>query len=434
VHKLYGLKEQTDEITGKQTFLPEWGEENQIDDTAALALDEVSMLQDEIFHMIATSNQREVVRTDNSVPVVGKDVDAFLSRFERKSNQILSNLKVIFLGDPIQIPPVGKQGCIPFNEGNALTYGLLTLSLTDIIRQKEGSPILELATIIRENYKDAYLPYERETVLNDIGGVIFINRADKDVLYRLCDTYFGNARFKHDSDFMKVIAWTNRTVDFMNDKIRRMIYKDKLFQMEQDAMGAFVFDNPIHSPDELDRVKKEVQLPRILVGEKLIANSPIVEEVDFRIIGLFSTNDEFEVVSYDITNSKVLKDFEIKIYRTKVSYYNHDRNKIEYKTIEVVHEDSVKAFDAAVEGTKKAALKAPKDERGQLWKFHYMIKRKYADIKYNYAITGHKSQGSTYDNAIVIMADIDQNPRVSERNRIKYVAVTRAKQNLFIVE
>jgi len=52
---------------------------------------------------------------------------------------------------------------------------------------------------------------------------------------------------------------------------------------------------------------------------------------------------------------------------------------------------------------------------------------------YNGAVV-HNSQGSTYDNAIVIAADILKNPKIEERNRILYVAFTRAKNNLFIIE
>jgi ATP-dependent exoDNAse (exonuclease V) alpha subunit len=63
-----------------------------------------------------------------------------------------------------------------------------------------------------------------------------------------------------------------------------------------------------------------------------------------------------------------------------------------------------------------------------------MVRDKLAQVKYNYAITAHKSQGSTYENVIVIEPDIDANSKIVERNRIKYVAYTRAKSLLFIVK
>jgi ATP-dependent exoDNAse (exonuclease V) alpha subunit len=47
------------------------------------------------------------------------------------------------------------------------------------------------------------------------------------------------------------------------------------------------------------------------------------------------------------------------------------------------------------------------------------------DIYYGYAITGHKSQGSTYEHVFVMENDINDNWVLKERNQIKYVAFTR---------
>ena len=47
------------------------------------------------------------------------------------------------------------------------------------------------------------------------------------------------------------------------------------------------------------------------------------------------------------------------------------------------------------------------------------------DLDYGYAITGHKSQGSTYQHVMVMENDINENWMLKERNQIKYVALTR---------
>ena len=55
-------------------------------------------------------------------------------------------------------------------------------------------------------------------------------------------------------------------------------------------------------------------------------------------------------------------------------------------------------------------------------------------MSYSYEITAHKAQGSTYDNAFVLEADMDINRKIKERNRIKYTAFTRPKYKLFVIE
>ena len=47
------------------------------------------------------------------------------------------------------------------------------------------------------------------------------------------------------------------------------------------------------------------------------------------------------------------------------------------------------------------------------------------DFDYGYAITAHKSQGSTYSQVFVLEGDIDGNSDATERNKIKYVAFSR---------
>ena len=41
------------------------------------------------------------------------------------------------------------------------------------------------------------------------------------------------------------------------------------------------------------------------------------------------------------------------------------------------------------------------------------LKSSLADIRHSYAITGHKSQGSTYDNAFIDIQDISTMPEIS---------------------
>lgn len=47
-------------------------------------------------------------------------------------------------------------------------------------------------------------------------------------------------------------------------------------------------------------------------------------------------------------------------------------------------------------------------------------------------IISNRSQGSTYNNVILDESNLNENPKLVERNRIKYTAYTRATQKLYI--
>ena len=103
VHKLLGLKEviHTD---GRITFEQEFNTKNEIEMFKVLIVDEVSMLDDDLF---------------------------------AKLNPYSNRLKIIFMGDPAQIPPVSKPDCIPFNDEKKIFFGPNPIKLSEIFEPVE---------------------------------------------------------------------------------------------------------------------------------------------------------------------------------------------------------------------------------------------------------------------------------------------------------
>ena len=62
------------------------------------------------------------------------------------------------------------------------------------------------------------------------------------------------------------------------------------------------------------------------------------------------------------------------------------------------------------------------------WEF----KEAFHKLRHAYAITAHRSQGSTYDTAFVDWRDILLNRNRGEAFRCLYVACTRPKRRLFL--
>jgi superfamily I DNA/RNA helicase len=191
-------------------------------------------------------------------------------------------------------------------------------------------------------------------------------------------------------NFVKVLAWTNNAVDYYNDKIRQMIYgKD---------------------------------CPKINIGEKMVCNKPIFDSKKKVIL---NNNDEFEVLSYELKTDKTA--LKLSFYEVKV------RSNGKTHTIKLLAESSREAYENELENLKRKAEKAAPMLRRKAWVIYFNFKDKFADVKYNYALTVHKSQGSTFDNAIVINCDIKRMPNKKERDKLLYTAITRAKNKLFII-
>jgi len=370
IHKLLGLKER---ITrdGRQEFVKDPGYKPNISKIKLLIIDEVSMLNDDLFEKVIKHR--------------GK-------------------IKIICMGDPAQIPPVGKPDCIPFRDEIAEEYNINTVELKTIMRQKLDNPIISSSVKIRENVGNRITGIIPETSINKDGeGIEFVNiynAEERKSIPDLVGKYFKTDKFNEDSEYAKIIAWRNKTVTTMNGLVRRVIHGE----------------DKVHS--------------KILVGEKLIANSPyiVMDSV------VFNTNDEFTVESFKVKEKSVsVEDFKtsLKYYKTKV-WFLDDNNSKHREDVNILHEDSEYDFKRVANMLKNTAIQ--KKGKDKSWIAYYNFLRIFGDVSYAYCITAHKSQGSTYNISFVMEDDIDMNWDVVERNRIKYTAYTRASKKLYVLK
>jgi exodeoxyribonuclease-5 len=371
IHKLMGIKEVI-LPSGQQIFKPAKKDDSKLSGFNYLILDEVSMLEDDLCKNIMTYSD---------------------------------NLKIIFLGDPCQIPPVNSVDPIPFREHS--DYNFKVFELNHIMRQKDDNPIVDLAYTIRTNLGDKQPIPELVTTLNskDHGLKYIDSDTDKATIRPLLVKYFKTREYNEDSNYMKVIAWTNETVTYMNTVIREILFGSNL--------------------------------PRFIVGEKLIVQKSIFRRHKDNHNEYWSvvlnSSDELTVKSVNINEvlyqEGTIKE-RLKSYVLNVVNYDPIENSYHESLINIIHEDDFSKYRRLLDNLKNKAIQL---KRAQLWVLYYNVLKWSANVGYNYAITAHKSQGSTYQNVLVIEDDIDNNMKTVERNRIKYTVYTRPTDKLYVV-
>ena len=72
-------------------------------------------------------------------------------------------------------------------------------------------------------------------------------------------------------------------------------------------------------------------------------------------------------------------------------------------------------------------------ERREKWKEFFNFKNSILDIRDIYASTVHSAQGSTYRNVYIDLRDLWTCPNKRELQRLLYVAVSRAKENVYFI-
>ena len=311
-----------------------------------------------------------------------------------------AGVKIIFVGDAYQVPPVNYDDAIPFNKESQKEYGIEVFTMTEIIRQAQGSPIIETAQVIRNNIYDDSIKMIRDDYVNDIGSVKHVRaRHSFQFLTDLILPMFKTPEYENDIDFVKIIAWKNESVNRYNKAVRQYVFGEGI--------------------------------PMLVAGDKLIADSPVFES-DHKTIAI-ATNSEMMVLGTTVDVENYSDDYSIKFYRAHVKVY--DSFKYNEYILKIVHEDSIPVYNELLKMQANLAKSFPAGSQlaKSSWYDYYNFIKHWAQVKYSYCITTHKSQGSTYRTACALEYDIMTNRKVYERNRILYTACTRPSKELYVI-
>ena len=283
--------------------------------------------------------------------------------------------KVLFVGDPAQLNPVG--------ENRSPIWGKYDIDVLKKV-ERHDNQILKMATHIRET-KIPDLNMRNDN--DEKEGVWYLDHSD---FISKIKEFAKNGSFATQS---RAIAWRNKTVDKLNSIIREEIYG-------------------------VEKTEKHVWLK----DERIVFTSPYNTETTNVI-----TDEEAVVKMFAVQQH--LKYPEFKAYYLTLEF----GDKYPYtETIPVLHEDSFHAHKKKLAELAHLARKADYKTKGALWKEFWEIKEMFAQIKYGYALTAHRAQGSTFENAFVDVNDILSNSNSVEAKRCLYVAVTRPTTRLFL--
>lgn len=301
-------------------------------------------------------------------------VNAQLLGFIKEAIGKSPNVKFLFLGDPAQLPPV-KETRSPVWE-----WAEDKATLTEVVRN--AGPILEFVTSLRK-IVDHPAPNFKVVSNNDgESGIWKLPAADfKAKLAEAAN--LGRLSAPGDA---KVIAWRNVTVDAVNRFVRA-----QLFNVAAEAPW--------------------------LVGDRVVLTEPAT---DLENKPMAPTDEEGTITRVEEQWHPTWSEF--KVWRINIT---SDSNLP--LTFFVLHQASEVAAKRKLEDLAAEARVAPR-KWGAFWEF----KDAFHKLRHSYAITAHRSQGSTYNAAFVNWQDILLNRNKPEAMRCLYVACSRPKKELYL--
>lgn len=322
--------------------------------------------------------------------------------------------KLIYIGDESQLSPVGERYSSAFK-------GLPVFRLFEIVRQGEDNPISYLLNLLRYDVE-----HKTYNFLNYIVKNPSKFNSDYTKGYQVCNTEmfnqfvynnFNDDELTRNVDYTKVIGYTNKCVTYWNKIIRSSIIEDA----NKSILGK---------------------------NDLIISYVTLVNNFNECII----KNSE-EYIINDIVNY-IHPQYELKGFMVKFTAIHGGT--VTKPLFIVDHSDkfTIQKYVQISKSLIEQAKAAKKTYRSQSWKNYYEFKESCLlltniinqnrviefsrDIDYGFALTSHKSQGSTFDTVLVDVNDIvyDKNGNVytdcEDVNRRLYVACSRARNKLYL--
>lgn len=344
---------------------------SKMDEFDIIFIDEASMIQSDLFNLI----QEELTQC--------------------------SRIKIIYIGDSAQLPPVKDEG------RDSRVFDLENqVKLVEVQRTAKKNPIIKIVTQMRNNLSATADVFERQTVLNEDGDMGVVFHDNRDEYLQLMFDDFKSEEYKNDSNHVKVLAYTNKTVNALNKRIRKKIF-------ERD------------------------DLPEFVVNDMLVVDKPILTE-DGAIE--FTVGERLRVLGANLQEDEETR---MKYWTLTIINYEEPPQRRLTRRIKVVDKMCVPIYRRTLAGhanEAKLLMNKARYDKGfriskrEAWKNYFRYKNQFAWVKYQYAMTTHKSQGGTFTNVYVINADCNKLTwNHVERNKLKYVAFTRTSNLLRII-
>ena len=318
------------------------------------------------------------------------------SLLEDLVNYVYSGLgcKLMFVGDPGQLPPVGQSNSPALNKDylNSVFPQLRIHEayLKEIVRQALHSEITDVATFIR-NKTDFSLPII-------ISNGREVQRIDGSVLSEMLSDSYDRQGMEE----TVLLTMSNKRANQWNGEIRA-----RILMHEENVQ------------------KKDVLM--------VVKNNYFWLKPD-SIIGFIANGESIRITK--IINRETFYGFDF--VKAMIEFVDYP-DEMEMEVILNLEALTVEAPSLSRDRMKELFFEVEKDfahERNKRKRYQLILKNPYFNalqVKYSNAITAHKAQGGQWKNVVVDFGFLPEQMRTENYNRWLYTCITRAQEKVYLL-
>jgi exodeoxyribonuclease-5 len=316
--------------------------------------------------------------------------------------------RLVFVGDPAQLPPVGEERSPVFDLARARR-----VALHQVVRHQ--GPVLRLATGLRQGT----LPLRPPPVLHPLrtpqGMVCALDRsrwleAAQDALRRSAST--------DNPDLARILCYTNRSLEQLVPIARRALHGAMADQMPVLPGEVLISRSAVMAP-ACSGGKEGAEEPDMVLGSnrELVVRDVMSERCDLADFGLSPVD---------------LGGREVPRIDTLAVVVDGGESPLTLRLLPPLGSAARDSLEVVLRQLRQRAREAPKQEGRSLWRRFFLLRDAFAWLGPAAVLTVHRSQGSTFAE-VFVDSDVFWAKDPLLRRQLIYVAVSRASRAVTLV-
>ena len=312
--------------------------------------------------------------------------------------------RLVFVGDPAQLPPVGEESSPVFAMQRAETA-----TLTQVVRHQ--GPVLQLAAGMREGRLPCQAPPLLPPIRDPQGQVRCLPQ--KDWLDQARRS-LREAALQDNPDAARILCYTNRSLDRLVPHARRAIHGEMADQMHVLPGEVLISRTAVMAPASRDGDEAGEE-PDMVLGSnrEVVVRDVKPEAIDLLDFGLSSADGPVPVIE---TLSAEVSSGELELT---------------LRLQPPVGSDARKDLDGVMNRLRQQARDAGKKNGRGIWRQYFLIRDAFASLGPAAVLTVHRSQGSSFGDVFVAPDVFRADPSI--RRQLCYVAVSRARTGVWLI-
>ena len=314
--------------------------------------------------------------------------------------------RLVFVGDPAQLPPVGEPTSPVFAMGRAAA-----VSLTEVVRHQ--GPVLHLATGLRNGQLPCRQPPALPAVRDSHGQVAVLPRADWLVAAQAA---LRRGAELDNPDHARILCYTNRALEQLVPIARRAIHGEMADQL------------PV-LPGEVLITRAAVMAPACRAGEEAAEEPDMLLGSNRELVVRNVTLERCDLADFGIGSGDGLT---APVIDTLSAEVEAGESRLTLRLLPPAGSSARAELDTLMRQLRQQARDAGKQAGRALWRRYFLVRDAFASLGPAAVLTVHRSQGSTFGE-VFVAGDVFWPTDEVLRRQLVYVAVSRASQAVWLV-